>query len=558
MPDNRHAWLIQLFDSGEHITHADATLQGRHVWFDALIKENALVHSGNASHLLCPQCDEPHDIAINPTTFKGYCVDAGHVSFEAKRIMQYQASAAWLIETLRKSLGISGTDKTTDIIANTCWKIGAARLEKKLRPIFLCRGYEQSKKAVNEAVTALADETGIILLTSPHQQNPEKVFSHRAVAMTMCLSDEPEKTFLKADVLERMWNNQSAADSPLTYSADYLNQRDERGNSVIVVDQLRAPLLKRMFTEYASGAYTLGQMQQRCKEWGLRSKAGVELHKSTLYRIVQNPFYYGDMLIKGEIMQHCHEPLVSRNVWEDCQAVLRGWEKKPFLYGGKDFLFRGLLTCAVTGRVVSSDTKKKSYKNGTTAEFTYLVTWNPENPSKKFWVREDKVAAQVEAALERITIKDHEMMTAAIAAVKEANKAKQESHNREVGLLKKEHSEIQAKLDRLVDLLAEGVLPPEDYRTKREQLKKRQHDLVNLIHAYDDADNMFGSTMEKLMKVAMGAHKAFLSSSVEEKRELLNFVFSNLTLKGETLCYSYNFPFNNFENLDDCSKWRRG
>lgn len=338
----------------------------------------------------------------------------------------------------------------------------------------------------------------------------------------------------------------------------YLNQRDERGNSVIVVDQLRAPLLKRMFTEYASGAYTLGQMQQRCKEWGLRSKAGVELHKSTLYRIVQNPFYYGDMLIKGEIMQHCHEPLVSRNVWEDCQAVLRGWEKKPFLYGGKDFLFRGLLTCAVTGSVVSSDTKKKSYKNGTTAEFTYLVTWNPENPSKKFWVREDKVAAQVEAALERITIKDHEMMTAAIAAVKEANKAKQESHNREVGLLKKEHSEIQAKLDRLVDLLAEGVLPPDDYRNKREQLKKRQHDLVNLIHAYDDADNMFGSTMEKLMKVAMGAHKAFLSSSVEEKRELLNFVFSNLTLKGETLCYSYNFPFNNFENLDDCSKWRMG
>lgn len=130
--------------------------------------------------------------------------------------------------------------------------------------------------------------------------------------------------------------------------------------------------------------------------------------------------------------------------------------------------------------------------------------------------------------------------------------------NREVGLLKKEHSEIQAKLDRLVDLLAEGVLPPDDYRNKREHLKKRQHDLGNLIHAYDDADNMFGSTMEKLMKVAMGAHKAFLSSSVEEKRELLNFVFSNLTRKGETLCYSYNLPFNNFENLDDCSKWRRG
>lgn len=81
---------------------------------------------------------------------------------------------------------------------------------------------------------------------------------------------------------------------------------------------------------------------------------------------------------------------------------------------------------------------------------------------------------------------------------------------------------------------------------------------MNLIHAYDDADNVFGSTMEKLMKVAMGAHKAFMSSNLEEKRELLNFVFSNLTLKGETLCYSYNFPFDRFQNMDDCFKWRTG
>lgn len=221
MPDSRYAWLIQLFDSGEHVTHADATLQGRHEWFDALVKENALTHSGNASHLLCPQCDEPHDIAINPTTFKGYCVDAGHVSFEAKRIMQYQASSAWLIEALRKSLGVSETDKTTDVIANTCWRIGSTRLEKKLRPVFLCRDYAQSEEPVNEAITALADETGIILLTSPHKQNPGKISAHRAVALTMCLSAEQEKTLLKANVLERMWNNQPAADSPLTHSADY-------------------------------------------------------------------------------------------------------------------------------------------------------------------------------------------------------------------------------------------------------------------------------------------------------------------------------------------------
>ncbi len=220
-------------------------------------------------------------------------------------------------------------------------------------------------------------------------------------------------------------------------------------------------------------------------------------------------------------------------------------------------MFRGLLTCAVTGRVISADTKTKKYKNGTSQEFTYLVTWNPKDPKKKMWVREDTIIAQVEDALENISCKHPDMMTQAIAAIKDVNRMKQESHDRELAALKKEHTDIQAKLDRLVDLLAEGVLPPDDYRVKREQYKKRQEEIVSLIHAYDGADNAFGSTMEKLMKVAMGAHKTFMSSKLEAKRELLNFVFSNLKLKGATLCYEYVFPFGQFQNMDDCAKWRR-
>lgn len=221
MPKNRYEWLINLFDTSEHITHAEAAFQDRQTWFDALVKEKALVHSGNVSRLLCPQCDEPHDIAVDPATFKGYCVDAGHISFPAKQVMKYQAASAWLIEAARKSLSIAATDKSKDIITGTCWKIGSARLEKKLRPIFLCRGYDSSKKAVDDSIAALADETGMIFLTSPHQQNPEKIATHRAVSLMLCLGDKPDKSLLNSDVLERMWNNQPAEDGQLTYSADF-------------------------------------------------------------------------------------------------------------------------------------------------------------------------------------------------------------------------------------------------------------------------------------------------------------------------------------------------
>jgi hypothetical protein len=223
MPKNRYEWLIHLFDTSEHITHADAIFQGRQTWFDALVKEKALVHSSNVNRLLCPQCDEPHDIAVDHSTFKGYCVDAGHVSFQAKQVMQYQAASVWLIEAARKSLSIIATDKTKDIITGTCWKIGSARLEKKLRPIFLCRGYDLSKKAIDDGIAALADDTGMILLTSPHQQNPERIAAHRAVSLMLCLGNKPDKSLLNSDVLERIWNNQPAKDAQLTHSADYRN-----------------------------------------------------------------------------------------------------------------------------------------------------------------------------------------------------------------------------------------------------------------------------------------------------------------------------------------------
>jgi hypothetical protein len=36
-----------------------------------------------------------------------------------------------------------------------------------------------------------------------------------------------------------------------------------------------------------------------------------------------------------------------------------GYNKKLFRYRGKDFLFRGLITCATTEKMVTADKKKK-------------------------------------------------------------------------------------------------------------------------------------------------------------------------------------------------------
>lgn len=220
MLETRRRWLIQLLDTGEQLNHTDAALQDKQIWFQQLIKEKALSHAGNVTHILCPQCDFPHDILIDPVTFTGYCADSGNITIPPEILKNYQASVQWIIAASRKSLGVAASDKTRELVANHFWKIGSVRLGGKPRPLFLCRDVGQSIKAVTDSLKKPPEDLGIILLTSPHQNCPEALLGHRVVALSICLS-ETEKNFISHEVLERVWNGQPTANNQLSYSADF-------------------------------------------------------------------------------------------------------------------------------------------------------------------------------------------------------------------------------------------------------------------------------------------------------------------------------------------------
>ena len=112
-------------------------------------------------------------------------------------------------------------------------------------------------------------------------------------------------------------------------------------------------------------------------------------------------------------------------------------------------------------------------------------------------------------------------------------------------------------MKKLNTILADGVIDKDDFRAKKISSKERQDEITDLIKAYDGADDAFSGAMEKLLKLATNAHKAFIGSNLEEQRELLNFVFSNLQLNGTSLCYSLNFPFDRFEEMAKTEKWLR-
>jgi hypothetical protein len=84
------------------------------------------------------------------------------------------------------------------------------------------------------------------------------------------------------------------------------------------------------------------------------------------------------------------------------------------------------------------------------------------------------------------------------------------------------------------------------YEEKRQQLTKKREDIVNEIASHDNADDKFSECLISLVELASGSLETFKGSNVEGKRKLLNFVFSNLELKGGKLDFKLRPPFDMF------------
>ncbi len=75
------------------------------------------------------------------------------------------------------------------------------------------------------------------------------------------------------------------------------------------------------------------------------------------------------------------------------------------------------------------------------------------------------------------------------------------------------------------------------------------------IKQHNNADDNFSERLISLVELASSASETFQGSTVEGKRKLINFVFSNLELKGEKLDFTLRPPFDMFIKCTKIEEW---
>lgn len=317
----------------------------------------------------------------------------------------------------------------------------------------------------------------------------------------------------------------------------YINFKNSQGKSDIKPDEARAPMIVKLFERYACGDISLLQLEKYAYQMGLRSKKGNRVSKANIVRIIDNRFYYGEMRIKGEIYAHKYKPLISRELWENCQN-LRNGRPMRMPKNKKEHLYRGLITCKQSGRVVGVDQKKNKYGD----VYNYLIYYD-QTGTKRFYISEEKVNEEVLKVLKSITIPDADFEEAKqrILATYEGEK---EFYANSVKELQKQSAAIDKKLNNLLDLLINGTITEDVYQIKNEQLKKEQREILENIEGHQSGNYEFRDNFLFFLACKNKFYDEFVkSSNIELKRQLLKFLTRTFYIDGGKVEISLRPPF---------------
>lgn len=331
----------------------------------------------------------------------------------------------------------------------------------------------------------------------------------------------------------------------------YLNTKDEDGNKDIDPDPKRARFIKEIFKLYSTGNYSIKQIAKKMEKAGLKSKRNENksVSKATIHTIIKNPFYHGVMRIKEELHPHKYKPLISKTLFDKCQEVREDYNKKPFDYAAKPFIFRGLIQCAECGCTITPETTK--------GHIYYSCTNSKGFHNKRNYVREEKLLEPIYNVLKNIQLPD-KVIEKVTEELKKTNQSRNDFHKKSLNNLRKDLDKIENRISKLVDKMLDGSITEKMYNKKKKEYEEEKINIKSKMQQYEDANEDFYLTANMVMRLAKNAYEIFKSSEIPKKRKLLNFLIQNAKLEGENLQFELKAPFDTVLNVDGRQEWLRG
>lgn len=188
--------------------------------------------------------------------------------------------------------------------------------------------------------------------------------------------------------------------------AGYLNQKLMDKKCQVVIDPERAPIIKKLFEKMVYEKWSGRKIHHWLKfELNFKTVGNHPLALSNIFRIIQNPFYYGIFEYprkSGNWYQGKHEPIVSRELFEKANEQLK---RDNIQRQSHEFAFTKIMVCGLCGSGISAEEKYKLLKDGTTAKYIYYGCGrSKDRQCKNPYLREDELIEQLLGVLDQLDL----------------------------------------------------------------------------------------------------------------------------------------------------------
>ncbi len=305
----------------------------------------------------------------------------------------------------------------------------------------------------------------------------------------------------------------------------YVNNRATREIDVFSEEAI---IVKRIFGLYATGKFPLSVLRKAIKD-----EFGKALTRSNLHKLLNNRIYIGYFEWRGESYKGKHQPIISPQLFENCQAVMHGYNKGK--YRKHDIAFRRMLTCAHDNSTVTAELKKGKY--------VYYRCSGYHGKCELPRFKEEQISERLGDVLQNIHIPDEVLEKIENSLERESARSRNASAQQR-GRLEQQLAVIQRRMDQAYSDKLDGKIPEEFWQRKMTDWQAEHQRIEMAITALNEqsqTDRLLDA--KRILELANKAYFLYLTRKPAEQAELLRKVLLNCSIDAVSVTPTYRKPF---------------
>lgn len=304
-----------------------------------------------------------------------------------------------------------------------------------------------------------------------------------------------------------------------------------------------APIIKELFELYATGNYSILEVQDWLAEKNILSRTGTGLGHSVINNILKNPFYYGLIRWHGKSKIGNHAPIIKKDLFDTCQYVLA--KHRDFLLRRRvhDFLLRGFIYCAECGQRYTAewhfDEKKFKSRGGKIGY--YHCPKRDRNNCPSPYVEMNDLEKQVAEQFKNLQFSEEFINLVLVKAKEKVELNRQSAVSQRQAILNLRTS-LEARRNKLEDNLLDGIIDRETYKRKHSDIQLKIQSADAGLKEIEDSCNIDMELIEEVLAFTRNIYQTYVEAPTFLKRHYMRFFYEKFEVKNKIIVKAVPTP----------------